>query len=147
MVSVGEIVVTTLFLIFAGGALFWLYVAWNFANNRQQRVVSRGANGFEGDTITLQCPSGKTISTFKAQFTCDVSGLTGTEFAGCDPFLQNGNFNPNTTQDAKEWLASQCDGKNSCDITVPSQSTSGGPGTLCPGCPKVMLIGNYDCYP
>jgi len=144
MPSTGEIIFMTGSFMLVCVVIFWLYVALNFASNRKQRVVSRGANGFEGDTINLMCPSGKTISTFKAQFACDVTGMTGSALTSCDPFTQTGDFNASTTQDAKDWLSKQCDGKSECSVVVPSQSTI---GVLCPNCPKVMLIGNYDCYP
>ena len=107
-------------------------------------VITHGVTGFVGDTVHLICPAGKTIRPVDARYACDILDNQGTINydlgIGCDPFLQDGTYNPATTMDAKSLLA-PTRGKRTATIEIP-------PISLCDGkamCTNVMMIGTYDC--
>ena len=119
-----------------------------------------GCNGTDGKTINLTCPTGKTINVNSAVL-ADKRDSTGTAYSNypnsvwnggvCDPFNNDGTFNPTTT-DSKTALAALstvCNGKESCSYTIPPatlQPLATAPsGTICGGTGNTMLIGMYSC--
>ena len=64
----------------------------------------------------------------------------------CDPFFPNGNYNPETTFDAKTHLESECNGKSSCSVKLPNMYATG--KTACQCAPQdIVLNASYYCVP
>lgn len=145
--------------------IFGIAVYLFFTTHKQTSIVSNamfayGANGFDGDILNLVCPPGKTIKVTAAVLAdtqMNVSSSTpgaskkAVGYNGaCDPFEPDGLFNPKTTSSTVlTQLTSMCNGKNSCQFTVPAMAAFQSPLTStkvqCGGAGKTMLIGSYQC--
>jgi len=106
--------------------------------------------------LTLQCPAGKTISISEDMNPRYIfTNGQNVENQNCDPFLNPSStlryqYNENTTVDAYSNL-SGCNGKSSCQVTVPAISAFVGVPNLPSECTgsgqQVQMIATYDCVP
>jgi hypothetical protein len=154
MVETLELSLILIGVLFIGVLIFAFFKTFYYGRQLTSNVITRGLNGVGGSTVNITCPSGQNITVNKANYIC-TSG-TNIESSGCDPYYQsNGQqttfFNPNNTLDVTSTLATQCNGKSSCSIAIPSSQAAicaqKGPGTNdggpCTG--QIQLIGTYDC--
>lgn len=129
-------------MVLGGVAAFHLYFSFQYWSDRRKGTITRGVNGLSGTSLTLTCPTGRTIKTTQVVYVCN--DVDSKRQPTCDPQLPNGDFDSSHTnsQDGMTLLQGQCDGKNSCTVTLPSDVK------LCTGdnaCKNVALIGTYNC--
>jgi hypothetical protein len=142
------------FLLCVGiGILAYLFFQSNTMNkNLKQWVKGRGITGQAGSPIYLSCPTGSNIKITSGTVLCSV-GNADQENQICDPIdisqtssINYGSFNPNTTQDIVSTLEQQCQGQNSCAVTIPTTvqpcTANSGP---CPSGTTAYVIGTYVC--
>ena len=140
VINVWVLILVLLLLFFSGVALWWMVVALIFYFKNKNFQYARGANKQSGQTETLTCPTGKSISFSTGYLECtDINSTTDQPV--CDPMNNDGSVNTSTTQNMLSSLKSACDGKNSCTYTVPKLSS-----TYCGGtCNQSQLVSTYIC--
>lgn len=156
MVDTLELSLILIGVFFIGLLVFGFFKTFHYGRQLAGNTITRGLNGIGGTTLNITCPSGQKITVNKANYIC-TSGM-GIENTGCDPYYQQDGqqttfFNPNNTLDVTSTLGTQCNGKASCSISIPSSQTSicgqSGPGQNnggpCPSGSQIQLIGTYDC--
>jgi hypothetical protein len=157
-----EIVVMVVLFVILTLAVITTITSYTHSKSLESATITRGLNGVAGQSITLQCPAGQSISlqntnptTPRAVYVCSSPTSQNFESQTCDPYYQglsgqySSYFNPSTTRDVSATIQAQCDGKNSCQIIVPAASDSSVAGicngSTCTG--EIQLIGTYDCVP
>ena len=113
-------------------------VAEKFTTNTYARAFTLWGRGHRG---TLGCNGNKKIKINRATYLCNSM-----EDVQCDPFLTNGNYNPDTTIDAKSELEIKCNGKSSCSFRLPNVYETGENECDC-GFRDVVLNASYYCIP
>lgn len=147
-------------------AIYTFVSSWLVRRSLANNIITRGANGVQGQTLNLTCPAGQQIrintsslpgGMTRSRYVCSNPTPLGgdgtlTEDPECDPYFQStgqltSNFNPATTLDATKDLYNECNGKNQCTFTIPSPTTLPNicGGKVCTG--HIQLIANYDCVP
>lgn len=160
MIEVAILVILIFGVILVG---FYYYKAYQNKQQLIQKPSTKGMNGIGGSTIQLTCPPGQVISFDKINTTSTRGSLVCLGDPNCDGFFQPGVgqntsfFNPKTTIDvfsssSKFTDIQECEGKESCEWTIPTSSDSRLPSqsttpgyclTKCAG--QVSFIGTYDC--
>lgn len=121
------------------GGIFLFVMAYFFIQAYRSKshisklVTTRGANGVSGGQLSLSCPSGKKIKIATGTYTC---------YPTCDPGTGNGTLSLTGTKDAVVDMSPMCDGKETCNFTIPDGSSM---SDKCSGCKSLQLIGTYDC--
>jgi hypothetical protein len=133
-------------------AIFIFIKSYFYKKHILQDNNARGASGVQGTTLNLTCPSGKAISVSNATLICTNPNSNGFEDSSCDPFYNTDGtrFNTANTIVNTSTLANQCNGKQTCQYTIPSSSSSsvsgicsGNSNTSCGG--QIQMIGSYVC--
>ena len=96
-----------------------------------------------GNSGTLSCTGNKQIKINRGTYMCNSTNPVDER---CDPFFTNGNYNPDTTFDAKIDLEPKCNGKTSCSFKLPSIYETGENECEC-GFQNVVLNASYYCVP
>lgn len=129
----------------------------SFQNGLLDKIIVKGMNGLEGDTVTLTCPPEMKISfTNKNSYLTRGAIISLDDSIDCDPFFQsNGQtssfYNPSTTIDTLDSSngftdITGCEGQNSCSFKVPDASDSLIPSKSClKNSKKLAFIGTFDC--
>lgn len=135
-------------------------LAYRESSKINSKVVTRGINGLQGQTINLSCPAGQTISFSNPNATlARVALVCGSAYASqCDSFtgdqtksFYNANsINLITTPTSLN--ISSLQGKNSGSFTVPDASdprvNTPTTSTCLKGlqsCSNIQVVGTYDC--
>ncbi len=100
-----------------------------------------------GTSGKMSCSGTKKIKINKGTYMCALNSTDkDTIDMKCDPFLPNGNYNPDTTFDAIAHLKSECNGKSSCSVRLPNMFETG--QNTCQCAPQdVVLNASYYCVP
>ena len=136
-------------------ALLMLFRTHSSSVNINLRSAN-GANGLAGSTLSLRCPKGKLINWETNTLVSNSVNPDGSIGGwSCDPMNFDGSFNPSTTLTAVSALPAlaDCQGTNSCTVTIPGDltwapGTGGSPAVIgsgpCGG-PSTQLIATYIC--
>lgn len=116
------------------------------------RTITRGINGIQGQTINLSCPSGQTISFSNPNTTLSRVALICGSKLSCDSFTgdQTKSFYNSNSIDLVTTPStlniSSLQGKNSGSFVVPNSSDPRVNSVGClGGCNNIQVVGTYDC--
>ena len=100
-----------------------------------------------GTTGKMSCTDGKKIKMNKGTYMCALNSTNkGSIDMQCDPFLPNGDYDPDTTFDALAHLKAECNGKTSCSVSLPNTFKTGQNNCQC--APEdIVLNASYYCVP
>jgi hypothetical protein len=140
-----------------------LVIIYKYRNNRVKGwKEARGMNKIgAGETVSLECPSGKKIYIETAHLVVSAPDpTTNIENAASDPFLSDGSFNDeinnpgkNTCNDVSQTLANMLNGQENGSFSMPAvgaTSFNGQPLSKVIGgasASQIQLIGSYTCIP
>ena len=100
-----------------------------------------------GTTGKMSCTDGKKIKINKATYMCALNSTNKSNIdIQCDPFLPNGDYNPDTTFDALAHLKAECNGKSSCSVRLPNMFGTGQNECQCAH-EDIVLNASYYCVP
>lgn len=126
-----------LFVLLIIVAIYYLIVGIQYKKYIGERSVYKGFSGDLNSVVPLSCPVEKKIHVTSGTVMCLDKNI-GT----CDPFLQDGKFNPQTTIDWKANLIGQCEDKNSCEAHIVNLNPAMLP---CQTCSHWGIVGTYTC--
>lgn len=138
--------------------IFILLIGSNILTYRKrdeinQKVVTKGLNGIQGQTLNLSCPNGQTIS-FKNKNQGNmyrVALVCGDITGECDSFLGDQTqsfYNSNSIDvvNTPTFNLKDLEGKNSGSFVVPDGSDLRVSKVGCLGnCKQIQVVGTYDC--
>lgn len=119
---------------------------WSNKGTIASRTETRGFSASEGDTIQFSCPSGKSISVYRATAICGdmTNGMISN--TGCDPDTVPDPSSPNIghSLDMTSTVGQAVNGQPTGSYAVPSGLTVCASGSTCN---NIMISGTYDCVP
>lgn len=157
-----EVALLTILIMAVIVASISLFLSMRYRKTLDTNTITRGMNGIGGSSLTLQCPKGQVISFTNPNPTTTRGALICTGDATCDAF-----WNPTTGQTSSFFAGTSggqpasidvfasgslftdiasCEGKESCQWSIPVNSDSRLAGTCLPGCSgQIAFVGTYDC--
>jgi len=113
-----------------------------FEKKTYPRAFTLWGRGTSGE---LSCTGNKKIKINQGTYMCALDTTQSVD-RRCDPFFTNGNYNPDTTFDAKTDLETVCNGKSSCSFQLPNVYETGDNKCEC-DFQNVVLNASYYCVP
>lgn len=141
----------------AAAAISW-WLSRSYSDSLYQKTITKGLNGFAGDTLTLSCPLDQVISFPNTNLSTTQGALVCQGNPSCDAFYsaqgQGKNFYSTNIVDVIGNIKSfpqlaACVGQSSCTFTVPTASQiPPGLGAACVrACTNLAYQGTYNCGP
>lgn len=156
--SVSFITILVIVLVLLVGSIILTYRKSEEINSK---VVTKGLNGLQGQTLNLVCPSGQSISfknknqsnVYRVALVCgDVPNTTNPKpcdsFAGGTSDQSQSFYNSNSIDiiNTSTFNLKDLQGKNSGTFVVPDASDPRVNKVGCLGsCKQIQVVGTYDC--
>lgn len=154
LLSVGFVTILVIIFILLIGSNILTYRKRDEIN---EKTVTKGLNGIQGQTLNLSCPAGQTISflnknqgnMYRVALICgDVSG---TNASACDSFVGDQTqsfYNSNSIDvvNTPTFNLNDLEKKNSGSFVIPDGSDPRVNKVGCLGsCKQIQVVGTYDC--